>query len=97
MDFRHSEAEARFQALGETSEGRPLHVTFTLRSDGKKIRVIFARDMNRKERAIYMDKKLKRDFPSSEAKRRSGNSGRPSDSTDFVDWSKAQRARFPKS
>jgi uncharacterized protein len=53
MDFRHSEAEARFQALGETSEGRPLHVTFTLRSDGKKIRVISARDMNRKERAIY--------------------------------------------
>ena len=53
MDDKHSEAEVRFQALGETNEGRPLHVTFTLRSDGTRIRVISARDMNRKERAIY--------------------------------------------
>jgi uncharacterized DUF497 family protein len=52
-DFGHSQAEVRFQALGETVEGRRLHVTFMLRSDGKKIRVISARDMNRKERAYY--------------------------------------------
>jgi len=52
-DFGHSQAEVRFQALGETIEGRLLHVTFTLRGDGKKIRVISARDMNRKERAYY--------------------------------------------
>ena len=30
-----------------------LHVTFTLRDDGQRIRVISARDMHRKERAIY--------------------------------------------
>ena len=52
-DVKHSQDEARFQALGETVEGRKLHVTFTLRDNGRKIRVISARDMNRKERAFY--------------------------------------------
>jgi len=52
-DIKHSEAEVRFQALGETNEGRRLHVTFTLRGGHRKIRIISARDMNRKERAIY--------------------------------------------
>ena len=52
-DFKQSEVEARFQALGQTMEGRRLYVTFTLRDNGKKLRVISARDMNRKERAIY--------------------------------------------
>lgn len=52
-DIEHSEAEVRFQALGETIEGRRLHVNFTLRGDGKRIRVISARDMKRKEIAYY--------------------------------------------
>ena len=52
-DIRHSSAEARFQALGETPEGRKLHVTFTLRGSGTLIRVISARDMNAKERNVY--------------------------------------------
>ena len=52
-DFWHSQEEKRFQALGETIEGRRLHVTFSMRSSGRKIRVISARDMNRKERASY--------------------------------------------
>ena len=55
-DIKHSAAEERFQALGETFEGRLLHVTFTLRDGGKKLRIISARDMNRKERAIYEQK-----------------------------------------
>jgi hypothetical protein len=55
-DIGHSQVETRFQALGETIEGRQLHVTFMLRDDGKKIRVISARDMNRKERAYYEQK-----------------------------------------
>ncbi|PYR97275.1 MAG: hypothetical protein DMG12_24465 [Acidobacteria bacterium] len=33
-----------------------LHVTFTTRAQGKKIRVISARDMHRKERMIYEEK-----------------------------------------
>ena len=52
-DPRHSAEEPRFHALGETSAGRRLHVTFTLRVDGTRIRVISARDMHRKERAVY--------------------------------------------
>ncbi len=55
-DLRHSEAEARFQALGQTFEGRRLHTTFTLRANGKKLRIISARGMNRKERTIYEQK-----------------------------------------
>ena len=52
-DMKHSAREPRFHALGKTDEGRMLHVTFTLRSGGRKIRVISARDMHRKERTIY--------------------------------------------
>jgi uncharacterized DUF497 family protein len=52
-DLRHSEAEPRYQALGETNEGRCLHVTFTLRHGGTLIRVISARPMSRKERIQY--------------------------------------------
>jgi uncharacterized protein len=53
IDSRHSGAEQRFNALGTTSRGRALHVTFTLRRDGTLIRVISARDMNRKERQAH--------------------------------------------
>ncbi len=52
-DVRHSQTEARYHAMGRTFEGRYLHVTFTLRENQTKLRVISARDMNRKERAIY--------------------------------------------
>jgi uncharacterized DUF497 family protein len=52
-DIGHSEAEARYQALGKTPASRHLHISFTLRQDGALIRVISARDMNRKERARY--------------------------------------------
>jgi uncharacterized DUF497 family protein len=52
-DPAHSHSEARYHALGRTIDGRRLHVTFTLRGDGKLIRVISARDMHRKERAHY--------------------------------------------
>lgn len=53
-DVRHSEREARFHALGRTSAGRLLHVTFTRRGDGTLVRVISARDMHRKERLHYV-------------------------------------------
>jgi len=52
-DQKHSDKEQRFHALGKTQDGRPLHVTFTLRDGGKLIRVISARDMHRKERMFY--------------------------------------------
>jgi uncharacterized DUF497 family protein len=52
-DAQHSERELRFHALGKTNEGRELHITFTLRAKGTRIRVISARDMHRKERVVY--------------------------------------------
>jgi len=52
-DETHSGEEVRFHALGKTDEGRLLHVTFTLRQAGTRIRVISARDMHRKERTRY--------------------------------------------
>ena len=52
-DPKHSQIEARHHALGRTEEGRLLHLTFTLRKGDTLVRVISARDMHRKERAIY--------------------------------------------
>ncbi|WP_372827680.1 BrnT family toxin [Polaromonas sp.] len=52
-DVFHSQREPRLHALGKTDEGRTLHITFTLRQPEVLIRVISARDMHRKERAIY--------------------------------------------
>ena len=52
-DDQHSGAERRFHALGRTMDGRRLHVTFTLREEGRRIRVISARDMHRK--ALLVD------------------------------------------
>jgi len=52
-DASHSGGETRFHALGVTIPGRRLHITFTLRINRTRIRVISARDMHRKERQIY--------------------------------------------
>jgi uncharacterized DUF497 family protein len=51
LDPGHSSNESRYFVLGQTNAGRPLFVAFTARGD--KIRVISARDMSRKERAVY--------------------------------------------
>ena len=53
QDANHSQQELRMHALGKTNNGRQLHITFTLRQEGQLIRIISARDMHRKERAIY--------------------------------------------
>ena len=50
-DTKHAETEKRFIVLGKTNKKRLLHVVFTVRN--KKIRVICARDQNRKERKTY--------------------------------------------
>ena len=52
-DPGHSESEPRYHALGVSSGGRRLHVTFTLREQDTMIRVISARDMSRRERMHY--------------------------------------------
>ena len=50
-DEKHSEKENRFCVLGQTDSGRLLFLVFTVRRD--KLRIISARDMNRKERRAY--------------------------------------------
>lgn len=50
-DTKHSIAENRFIIIGKTKEGRLLYQVFTKR--GNKIRVISARDINRKEVQLY--------------------------------------------
>jgi hypothetical protein len=51
VDTKHSGAEARFLALGQTDTGRRLLVVFTFRR--RLIRVVSARDMSRRERREY--------------------------------------------
>ena len=55
-DLKHSQNEQRYYALGKTDQNRYLFIAFTVRQ--KQIRVISARDMNKKESKIY-DEKVK--------------------------------------
>lgn len=51
FDKKHSQKETRYYAFGETNTKRKLCAVFILR--GRKIRVITARDMSKKERSAY--------------------------------------------
>lgn len=53
-DPKHSIAEKRYAAFGQTDDGRLLTVIFTKRQ--KLLRVISARVMNRRERKFYEEK-----------------------------------------
>ncbi len=50
-DKLHSTTEEQYYALGKTNIKRFLFIVFTLRNN--LIRIISARDMNRKERKVY--------------------------------------------
>ncbi|MCG2711237.1 MAG: BrnT family toxin [Candidatus Omnitrophica bacterium] len=50
-DIKHSGAENRYYALGQTDAEIMLFIVFTIR--GKQMRIICARNMNRKERRVY--------------------------------------------
>ncbi|MBU0998040.1 BrnT family toxin [Patescibacteria group bacterium] len=50
-DNKHSQTEKRHIALGKTQEGKRLFVIFTLR--GKKVRIVSARKMHKKEVEKY--------------------------------------------
>ncbi len=56
-DIKHSIVENRFIIIGKTKKGRLLYQIFTKR--GNKIRVISARDINKKEVQLY-EKKTRR-------------------------------------
>jgi len=53
-DVDHSQREARFTAIGKTSQKHVLFIAFTVR--GSKIRIISARRANIKERREYEEK-----------------------------------------
>jgi uncharacterized protein len=53
VDEKHSVEETRFHAYGETTTGRRLLISFTLRQNASLIRVISSRDMSRREQARY--------------------------------------------
>lgn len=53
-DVLHSGSEERFRLVGRTYKGRLLFVVFTIRNH--VIRVISARDINRKEEYLYYEK-----------------------------------------
>ena len=53
-DEKHSLVEKRKLVWGMTGEKRTLAIIFTIRE--KKVRIISARDMNKKERRIYEEK-----------------------------------------
>lgn len=50
-DAKHSTQETRQYLMGKTHQGRLLLLVFTIRTD--KIRVISARDANRKEKEVF--------------------------------------------
>ena len=50
-DEKHSQKEDRYYTLGKTEKNRWLFIVFTIRKN--HIRVISARNMNKKERQVY--------------------------------------------
>ncbi|MBI4698918.1 MAG: BrnT family toxin [Nitrospirae bacterium] len=55
-DEKHSQTEQRFRALGQTNSGKLLTIIFTIRGNGKLLRIISARNMNVRERRLYEQK-----------------------------------------
>lgn len=92
-DEGHSLAKPQFHAMGKTEAGRLLHVTFTVHAARKKTRVISARDMHRKERAIYA-KNLK-PIPKFKTEAHERRFWDTHDSSEYMDWSKSIPAQFP--
>lgn len=52
--------EGRYFSLGKTVAGRPIFSVFW--TDGKRYRVVFAREMTAEERAFFERKNLEMDF-----------------------------------
>jgi len=52
-DKKHSDEEKRWYLLGQTDSSRFLFIAFTIRKN--LIRIISARDMNKKEKDVYYE------------------------------------------
>jgi len=88
-DPEHSQDESRYYVLGQTNNKRRLFISFTVRNN--KIRVISARPMSRRS-VRFMPKEIP-EFKSEDEER---EFWAEHDSADYLDWSKAERAIFPK-
>jgi uncharacterized DUF497 family protein len=55
-DIQHSQDEDRYVVIAKTKQGRVLFIVFTIRGEVGSIRIISARDADRKEVAIYEKK-----------------------------------------
>jgi predicted DNA binding CopG/RHH family protein len=93
-DTKHSGAEPRFHALGKSFDGRLLHVSFTARGAGIRVRVISVRPcIGRKELCM---KKLLKPIPKFRSITAERKFWETHETTQYLDWSQAQPARFPK-
>ena len=52
-DTKHSEQEVRSILFGKTDKGRMLFIIYTLRNENTTVRIISARDADRKEVQFY--------------------------------------------
>ncbi len=91
-DVAHSRREKRFYALGQTDKGHHLFVALTIR--GSLVRVVSARDMNRRAGAPMPITKKKR-IPEFQSEEEEGRFWAGHDSTEFIDWRAAKRRKFP--
>ena len=92
-DVSHSVRELSLQALGRTDSGRLLHISFTLRGDGRLIRVISARTMLVRN-GYAMNTKLK-SIPKFRNEAEERRFWETHDSSNYTDWSKSERVRLP--
>lgn len=58
-DLSHSQIEKRYRVLGKTSLERKLNIVFTIRKNS--LRIISARDQNKREREKYKKQEVKYD------------------------------------
>ncbi|MBN1639042.1 MAG: BrnT family toxin [Ignavibacteriales bacterium] len=90
-DLKHSGNEKRWYLLGKTDLNRPLFIVFTIRKN--LIRIISARNMNKKKERYTMSK-LK-EIPKFKNEEEEREFWAVHDSTEYIDWSKSNKAIFP--
>ena len=85
-DTLHSSQEQLYFALGRSDAGRTLFLVFTTRNN--KIRVISAQEQSKKETHMNSKRKPVPQFTSEDDEREFWATH---DSTEYIDWSKAER------
>jgi len=90
-DEQYSDEEERIHVLGQTDAGRGLFLVCTLREE--RIRVISARDMRGRNERSICPMSRKRRFENEDEERELWSEH---DSTERVDWTRAERLTLPK-